>query len=448
MTYLQKRYISFSIMAIATIIIPFIQIDGNHLLLLDFNKTEFHFFTIVFSAQELYLMPFLIMLLFVGLFAITSLFGRFWCGWLCPQTILRFVFRDLIQTYLLGLRRNIDNKQKDPDMSIFSNKIKYLASIFIFFIVSSLVGSNFLLFFVPYDYFFANILDFENHKTLIFFALLFIFIINMLVVLLKENFCIYACPYARVQSILYDKHTFTAVYNHNRGGLIYQGGKEVITSKKQWESQEECITCNKCVKVCPSHIDIRKGLQIECIECLACADACDTIMEKFNKPSLIQWDSDAETHTKEKTNLLRVKSIAYMGAISFIIAMIVFMSFKKEYLQLNINRTSQLYVVKDTTIQNAYIFLFQNTTSKDHKYYFSIDSKYLKIIRPKKEFKLRAKSKIKKIVALEIDKNLIEKFKEEHKSNTAKIEIKAYVTDSKMDDKEIFVIRQSIFVVP
>jgi len=444
MTYQSKRYLGFIIIFFVAIVMPFVTIDGNHLMLLYFAKQEFHFLGMVFSVQELQIMPFLVMFLFVGMFAMTALVGRFWCGWACPQTMLRFVFRDVIQTYILKLRKSTDNKQKEPDMSLVKNKIKYVLSVIIFTSLAFVVSANFMLYFAPPEYFFKNILDYENHKTLIFFTLLIAFIVIMLVVVFKENFCIYACPYARVQSILYDKDTLTAVYSNVRGGLIYDNREKVIHSKKDFTANEECVLCDKCVRVCPTHIDIRKGLQIECIECLSCVDACTSVMGKFNKPSLIQWVSEDMANNNKPTKIIRTKSIAYGVVLSIILAMLYVNTFNKEYLKLNVNRTSQLYSIKDNSIQNAYIILFHNKTSVSHKYYLKTNNADIKIARPTKPFVIKGGKKEKIIVALEMSKNKIQELKASKKSNIVEIDITAYA----LDDSEITTTRDSFFTFP
>ena len=114
MNYSKKRYITYALITIFTITLPFIKINGNHMLLLSFDKLEFHLLGVVFNMNELYVMPFLLMFLFIGIFAMTAIFGRVWCGWACPQTIFRVIYRDLIESTILDLRR-IKNKQKDID---------------------------------------------------------------------------------------------------------------------------------------------------------------------------------------------------------------------------------------------------------------------------------------------------------------------------------------------
>ena len=129
MTYSKKRYLTYLLLTLFIMLIPFITINNNHILLLSFDKLQFHFLGLVFNVNELYVMPFLLMFLFIGIFALTSMFGRIWCGWGCPQTIFRVIYRDLIESTILDLRR-IKNKQKDIDYNKKSNQIKKYIGIF------------------------------------------------------------------------------------------------------------------------------------------------------------------------------------------------------------------------------------------------------------------------------------------------------------------------------
>jgi len=441
MKFLTKRHIGFGVITGLLLGMPFITFDnGGHIFLLSFVDKEFHLGGSIFSVQELHMMPFLVMLIFIGIFGVTSVLGRLWCGWMCPQTIFRYVFRDLIQTKLLGLRRNVFDKRREPNYDKTINKVKVVVSYIIFILMSFVISADFLLYFVPYDYFFENIFDISNHPTLFVFWLFFVFMTILLVTIAKENFCIYACPYARVQSVIYDQHTFTAVYNLIRGGSIYKDGKKVINRKKDFTGDEECIACEQCVKVCPTGIDIRKGLQIECIECLECVDACSDVMGKMGKESLITWNSESSINRNNKTNIFRTKTIAYIVAIGIIIGLLIYNAGIKNAFELNINRTAQLYINKDTTIDNAYLFLFQNTDNKKHTYYFEIDNKDIKILKPSSPITIKPKKLAKKIVALSIDKKLLSKYT----GGEIKIKIIAYDVDNKQNK----VIKDGVFIFP
>ena len=208
--YRLKRYVGYVIATVVALSLPFIRIDGNHMFLLSFDKKQLHLLGTAFDMQELYLMPFLLMLLFLGIFAATSLGGRAWCGWACPQTIFRVIYRDLIETKLLGLRR-IKNKQKEPDLSKAENKTKKVIGILIWTCLALIAAADFLWYFVPPEDFFTYLQDPLEHLFLIGFVLAIAAFLVYDVIFLKEDFCIYICPYSRVQSVLYDNDTFQAI---------------------------------------------------------------------------------------------------------------------------------------------------------------------------------------------------------------------------------------------
>ena len=276
-----KRYYFYVIVTAISLILPWIKVNGNHFFLLSFDKLKLHLAFIQFDMQELYLMPFLLMMMFLSIFGMTVMGGRVFCGWVCPQTTFRVIYRDLIETKLLGLRKRIKNKQQEPDMSKPENKAKKAIAIAIWSVLALIAGADFIWFFVPPEDFFTYLSDFNNHwitfGTVIGIALFLIYDI----VFMKENFCIYVCPYSRVQSVLYDDHTVMALYDMHRGGHVYDGHEKKFTKQKDLQAVEphaECTACESCVTVCPTHIDIRQGLQLECINCLECVDACTTVM--------------------------------------------------------------------------------------------------------------------------------------------------------------------------
>jgi cytochrome c oxidase accessory protein FixG len=172
-----------------------------------------------FDMQELYLMPFLLMLLFIGIFAATAIGGRAFCAWACPQTIFRVIYRDYIETKLLGLRKRINNKQREPDYSKKENVTKRIIAILIWSVLSLIASANFLWFFIPPTQFFDWMFTapMEHSITLGMWLGTAAFLIYD-IIFLKEDFCIYVCPYSRVQSVLYDEDTLQAIYDPKRGG--------------------------------------------------------------------------------------------------------------------------------------------------------------------------------------------------------------------------------------
>ena len=211
MNYRIKRYWAYIAATIVALITPFIQIGGNQIFLLSFDKKQLHLLGTVFDMQELYMMPFLLMLLFIGIFAVTAVGGRAWCGWACPQTIFRVIYRDLIETKLLGLRR-IKNKQKEPDWSKPKNASKRVVAILLWTSLSLLAAADFMWYFVPPADFFVYMENPMDHTILLGMILSIAAFLVYDVVWLKEDFCIYICPYSRVQSVLYDDDTIQAIY--------------------------------------------------------------------------------------------------------------------------------------------------------------------------------------------------------------------------------------------
>ena len=459
-----KRYYVYVMATVITLVLPWIKINGYHFFLLNFDKMKLDLAFIQFDMQELYLMPFLLMLLFIGIFGMTVMGGRVFCGWVCPQTIFRVVYRDLIETKLLHLRKRIGNKQKEPDMSKPENKVKKAIAILIWVVLAFIAAADFMWYFVPPETFFQYLGNPGEHMVMIGFVVGIAAFLIYDIVFLKENFCVYVCPYSRVQSVLYDEHTIMALYDEHRGGHIYGEGEhdhdKLFTKQKELkvvEPNAECTTCEKCVTVCPTHIDIRQGLQLECINCLECVDACTTVMGKLGRPSLVTWSSDYEiVDRKGKTKYFRPKIIAYIVLLVGIMFALAYMSTTKEHMLLNINKETRLYSIKHKSenkfvVENSYIFLLQNTQTKPMKFFFEVippkgmEGK-IKILKPSKPFRVVPDVKKKKIVTLSTTDMLVD---DNRKDTIIPITIHAYALgkDGK-PSKIVSVVRRTTFIFP
>ena len=440
-----KRYYGYVIATVVALVTPFITIGGNHIFLLSFDKKQLQLMGIAYDMQELLPLVFLLMLLFIGIFAATAIGGRAFCGWACPQTIFRVIYRDLIETKLLGIRKKINNKQKEPDYR--KNAGKRTVAILIWSVLTLIAAADFIWYFVPPEDFFGYIQNPSEHGIImgLLFGIAGFLIYD--IVFLKEDFCIYVCPYSRVQSVLYDNNTFQAIYDPHRGGDIYDENKEKVVFKQKDLADEnnECTTCQHCVTVCPTHIDIRKGTQLECINCLECVDACTTVMGKLGKESLVQWTSMNEIHENKETKLLRKITYLYGAVILAIFVMLFVMGGKKENMLLNVNKTTQLYKVKaENEVTNSYYMLFQNTQSKKHTFKIEIVGEYADKFKIKrfKSVTINPRKLVKELVILSTKEKLVD---DNTKDTPLKVMLKAYAVE---DPKNIVVFREMTFFYP
>ncbi len=445
-SYRIQRYWAYVIATIIAIALPWIRIDDHHVFLLSFDKKQLHLMGVVFDMQEMYMMPFLLMILFLGIFAVTAIGGRAWCGWACPQTVFRVIYRDLIEGKLLGLRR-IKNKQKEPDWSKPENATKRVIAILIWFALALLAAADFMWFFVPPEDFFVYLQNPMDHTVMLGFVIGVAVFLVYDVVFMQENFCVYICPYSRVQSVLYDDDTYQAIYSENRGGKIYNDDKEkiIFKAKDLPDAANECTTCESCVTVCPTHIDIRKGMQLECINCLECVDACTTVMAKLGKPSLVQWGSTAQVVEGRPTKFFRGKTIMYMIALGIIVAMLFVMGGKKEYMLLNINKTTQLYKIQDDgRITNNFLLLFQNTQDQAYTYKLEVIGEYAGKVQIERfeQLKLSPGKLAKKVVILSTTEKLVD---DATRDTPVTITLKAYAEE---DPEKISVLRKAVFIFP
>lgn len=427
--YTKSRYSFYIFLSILIFAVPFVQIDGISLFLLSFTHGQLHLFFTKFDMQELYLMPFLFIILFLSIFFITTLGGRIWCGWSCPQTIFRVIYRDIIQTKMFKIYKSIKNKQKEPQKNIY----KKISAIIVFVPIALVASANLLWFFIqPYE-FLSYIKNPAEHPVVIGFWLVIAGWIIFDITFLAEKFCVYLCPYARVQSVMFDNDTVQVIYNEKRGGIVYEENTKLFSKPRDGE----CIGCEACVKVCPTHIDIRKGMQLECINCLECVDACTKTMSAFNTTSLIEWSSINSITNKEPIKFARFRTIGYAAVLCIAFIALILMTGKKEQMLLNINRTSELFSrTNNNAIQNSYLFLFQNTDEETHEYYFDVKNENITIIKPAKPFKLKAGEKKRVIVILQSNSC---------KKEEEKLIIHAYAKD---DPDRINVERSTIFIYP
>jgi cytochrome c oxidase accessory protein FixG len=289
------------VLIIIYLLLPWIPVGGHPAVFLDIAERRFHLFGFTLAFQDTWLMFFGITGLGFSLFFITSLLGRVWCGWACPQTVfLEHVYRRL-ERWLEGdahARRKLDAQPWTPAKFVRRGGKQVL-----FFIVSALIAHLFLAYFVSLPQLWAMMHSNPGeHWASFVFVFVFTCILYFNFAWFREQLCIVICPYGRLQSVLVDDHTLNIGYDAQRGEPRGKVGTPDAGA---------CIDCNRCVQVCPTGIDIRQGLQIECIACAACVDACDEVMTKVKRPrGLVRFDSVAG-FAGARTRWLRPRTVFY-----------------------------------------------------------------------------------------------------------------------------------------
>ncbi|WP_298758619.1 cytochrome c oxidase accessory protein CcoG [uncultured Psychroserpens sp.] len=361
--YERRKIVSYGLLAFL-FAAPFIKVSGNQFLLFNVLERRFNIFGFPFWPQDFYLfvISMLIGVVFVTLFTVG--FGRIFCGWICPQTIfMEMVFRR-IEYWIEGDR----NKQRKLDRQKWNaEKIKKrLIKWFVFLVISFLIANVFLAYLIGSDKLIRYITEgpFEHLSTLlplVIFTAVFYFVFAWF----REQVCIIACPYGRLQGVLLDNKSIVVAYDHKRG--------EGESGRKKFRKNEDrialghgdCIDCLQCVHVCPTGIDIRNGTQLECVNCTACIDECDHIMESINLPKgLIRYASEDNIEKKKKFEFTpRLKG--YTAVLIILIGILTGLLLLRNEVEAKILKLpGQTYQLKEgNIISNVYTYKLINKTT-------------------------------------------------------------------------------------
>lgn len=363
--YRYRKYVSYVLLLIL-FASPFIKINGNQFLLFNVLDRKFNIFGLPFWPQDFYLfvISMIIGIVFLSLF--TVVFGRIFCGWICPQTIfMEMVFRRI--EYWIDGDRGAQmrlNKQPWNAEKIRKRVLKWT----IFFLISFLVANVFLAYLIGSDILLTYIIEGPiNHLST--FVALFIFtcVFYFIFAWFREQVCIIACPYGRLQGVLLDNRSIIVAYDYVRG----EGEKGRKKFRKNENRQElghgDCIDCSQCVHVCPTGIDIRNGTQLECVNCTACIDACDDVMDKTGfQRGLIRFASEENIAKKAPFKFdLRMKG--YTAVLTILVGILIGMLFVRTDVQANVLRVpGQLYNHEEGgIISNIYTYKIINKTTRD-----------------------------------------------------------------------------------
>jgi len=354
-----KNIVYFILVAIF-LVVPWINVGKHPMLHFDIPGRAAYIMGATFTNQDFHLFFFILIGSGLGLFIATSLFGRVWCGFACPQTVfMEGLFRPIERLIEGDKMKRI--KRNKGGVSADKAGRKTLKSV-IFIMLSWLVTLAFMAYFIPAHELLTLVPFFPGHYTALIWSIFWTAMLTFDYGWFREQTCLIICPYGRLQSTLVDYDTVIIGYDNERGEPRHKGVG----------SGGDCIDCRRCVDVCPTGIDIRNGLQMECIGCTACIDACDDIMNKVQLPKgLIRFDSSRGFETGE-SKLLRPRFFIY-GVVMLALAALFFVrAGNRESFHITVMRSQGMpYTIQEGNIRNLYTMHLQNKTDEANVYFIS-----------------------------------------------------------------------------
>lgn len=342
---------------------PFISIGGNPLLMFNVVERRFSIFGQMFWPTDTYIFAVAMIIFFVMIAVFTAAFGRVWCGWLCPQTILmEMVFRK-IEYWIEGNGFEQEQLAKAPwgARKVFKRALKAG----IFFALSFAIANWLLMYIIGFGGWYPVVFDNPfNHLGGLTAMLLFTGVFFLIFTRFREQACTFICPYGRFQSVLMDEHSLIVSYDPKRGEKRGHWARGVTPAARGGGGGGHCIDCRMCVSVCPTGIDIRNGLQMECVHCTACIDACDSVMDRMALPrGLIRYASIAgiaSNRAYQITSRIRL----YGGILMLLGAILVVLLFSRADVQTTMLRTpGALYTIAaGGEVSNLYTLTIRNKT--------------------------------------------------------------------------------------
>ena len=311
----RRRAVAYVLMAVY-LAIPHLRMNEKPLILLDAPHREFTFFGYTFLPTDTLLLMLFLGTVIMTVFLLTALFGRVWCGWACPQTVwMEYLFRPLERLLEGGPHGSL---AIDRGGNRFHPR--RLVKFAVFLVIALVLGHTFLSYFVGFDQIVQWVQRSPAQHPSAFAVMAFTTTLVFAdFTYFREQTCTIACPYGRWQSALLDRSSLIVAYDPGRGEPRQKG------TKRRTITAGDCIDCGMCVQTCPTGIDIRDGLQMECIHCTQCIDACDAVMEKVQKPrGLIRYTS-REMLDGTARHLLRPRTVIYPVALAGFLGTFVFM---------------------------------------------------------------------------------------------------------------------------
>jgi cytochrome c oxidase accessory protein FixG len=357
-SFRRLRWTAYGLLIAILLVVPWVEISGEPLVRFDVPARKFHVFGLVIFPQELYFLWLIIIGLALSLFFFTALLGRVWCGWACPQTVFTDLF-DAVARLLQGWARC-----RPPKRVAAWRK---LAAHAVWLLFSAVLGFHLVAYFESPYALLSGLASASLTPRVTGFLAVSTLLAWFDFTLLRQTFCKYLCPYARLQGVLFDRDTLVVGYDTRRGE----------PRGKLGTAQGDCVDCGLCVGVCPTGIDIRKGLQLECIACTACIDACNAVMEKIGRPpDLIGYRSLVGLERSRPVRILRPRVLIYAALLAAVAAGFVGALAARLPLDLQVahNASSLVAQTADGRASNAFVLHIQNRDRRDHDFHLRLDA--------------------------------------------------------------------------
>ncbi len=364
--YNYRKWVSYFLLTLL-VVNPFIKVNGNQFMMFNVLERRFNIFGFPFWPQDFYLFVLFMIVGVVFVILFTVIFGRIFCGWICPQTIfLEMVFRR-IEYWIEGDR---GAQIKLSKQAWDAEKIrKKLTKWFLFAVISFAIANVFLAYLISSDELLLMIEDGPMaHLSTLIALLIFTAVFYFVFTWFREQVCIIACPYGRLQGVLLDNKSINVTYDFVRGEKELGRAKFNKNEDRALTGKGDCIDCHQCVNVCPTGIDIRNGIQLECVNCTACIDECNTIMKGVGLPQgLIRYASEDEIEKGAKFKFTtRMKG--YTAVLTILLGVLIGLLFLRTEVEATILRLpGQLYQHKGDNISNIYTYKIINKTNEDFK---------------------------------------------------------------------------------